>query len=505
MSRITPEARTRLADDGRTTFPASGGSEHAPPPIALRLFLLAVPILAALSPVFLQEYAFTDDWSLLAGSHGGASSVPHILRGGRPLLALAYAIALPLAGTVAKLAWLRLTAVVGLIALAWILHRQLERAGWNSWQALAVGGALVMLPGPTLFAAWATMFPLTWILALAGVAFSACLEAHRAVSARESMWRLALATTLLTACYLTYQPAATAFWVFFAIALLAPGTCGRLALTLRAVTVFGAATGLGLAAVAVGGWLFPERTLARTALVSDPVAKLAWFVQVPLVEAWGLVSIDVTVTAAACVGLVAATGLLLASRRAGLSPVLYPAAAATLLLAAYSPSLAIAENTASFRSEVGLSMMAALLAAVGLRGWAGWLRVPERALTSAMVITAIAFMLSAASTVQNYVVHPAAVELSWLRAALAGAGGEVLIIPRGDATVAPRTIHDELGYPTVTCDWAVPYQIAEIMRERGRPAPRVTFAKTQADLVVAPGTTVIDTGWLAAMRPGYRP
>jgi hypothetical protein len=500
MSRSAPGLDAQSPGGGPATPRASTGGEQAGPSVPLRLVLLAAPLLAGLSPVFLQEYAFTDDWSLLSGAHGGASSVPHIIRGGRPLLALAYATALPLIGTVANLAWLRLIAVMGLVALAWLLHRHLERAGWSPWQAMAVGVALVMLPGPTLFAAWATMFPLPWVLVLAGLAFSACLDDPRAGSARPSMWRLALATLLLAACFWTYQPAATAFWVFFAIAFLAPGTGQRLALALRSVTVFGAAAGLGFAAVAAGGRLFPEQTLARTALVSDPVAKFRWFVQVPLVEAWSLVSVDGSVAVAAGAGLVAATGLWLTSRRAGLSSATYLAAVAALLVAAYVPSLAVAENFASFRSEVGLSMMAALLAASGLRGCAEWLGTRERALTAALVAVAGAFLLTGANTVQNYIVRPATVELSWLRAVLAGAGGEVLIIPRQAATVAPRTIHDELGFPTVTCDWAVPFQVAEIMRERGRPAPRVTFARSPEDLRVAPGTTVVDTGWLTAMR-----
>jgi hypothetical protein len=311
---------------------------------------------------------------------------------------------------------------------------------------------------------------------------------------------------LLTSSFLTYQPAAPAFWVFFAIAFFAPATTARFALSVRASLVFGASAGLGLVAVALGKALHPALAASRTTLATDPIGKVRWFVGTPLVEAWNFVGIHRSIWLAVAVGLLTAVGLALASRRAGVSPALGVAAGAALLLAAYAPNLAVAENYASFRTEAALSMVATVLAAIALREWASQLPIPDRLLTPALVAVAGAFLLTASATLQNYLVRPSAVELSWLRAVLSAPASRILVVPRPGATVSPDTVHDELGFPSITTDWSGKAQIAVILRERGLPVPEIVFPNgtNDAELRVTPGTIVVDTQWLAAMRADYR-
>lgn len=473
----------------------------------LRAALIVGGCLVCYAPALLQEYAFTDDWSLMADGLAGVQGPgPYI--GGRPLLAVLSNLGFQaVRGSVAALAWLRLIGVGGLVTFAWVLHRHLERHGWSAYQAIAVAACCAVLPGPMLFGAWATCFPLPWALVLGGLAFVLTERAATRPSLRAQAIWLSAATTLLTAGFFIYQPAAPSFWAFFAVAFFAPAASARLALLARSAAVFGVSAGLGLAAVRIGKLLNPTFAAARTALLTDPAEKLGWFVRAPLVEAWNLVGIHGSVWLAMAVGGIAAVGVALRSRRVGIAPPIGLAVAAGLVLAAYSPNLAVAENFASFRSEASLAIMAAVLAAIGLRGCLDTSRWTERLQTPALVAAAAIFVLTASSTLQNYLVRPHAVELSWVRSALAAPATRVLVIPRPFATVAPDVIHDELGYPTVVTDWAVKAQIPLIMRERGLPPPQVVFpdGTNAAEFVVTPGTTVLDTDGLQRMRSDYRP
>jgi hypothetical protein len=237
------------------TSPMREAGAHRPVPAALRAAFVLGGCLLTYAPVFVQEYAFTDDWSHLAATDAGTIAAGPVIAG-RPLYALALVLGFRAAGSLAGVAWLRLLAVLGLGAFAWVLHRHLERHAWSPFHSLAVALACIALPGPMLYASWGICFPFPWALTLGGLAF--VLVGHPPDPSRRSQsLRLGAAMLLLTSSFLTYQPAAPAFWVFFAIAFFAPATTARFALSVRASLVFGASAGLGLVAVALGKALHP--------------------------------------------------------------------------------------------------------------------------------------------------------------------------------------------------------------------------------------------------------
>jgi hypothetical protein len=257
--------------------------------IYLALFLLVT--LAAYWPTVFHEYGFRDDYAHLRESR----EIPeHLVRFtasyGRPIYgALLVASVSPLGGEVANLKWLRLGAVVLLVLVGVVLTRLMQRAGWSTFESTAVGLALTMLPAAQVIVGWSIAWPLalTLLLALAGFAATDAALA-RTGRRRLGIWAAGLAAYL--AAGLIYQPSALFFVVPLAAALLLKTDSARSRLTWSgahlATALGGIALGfLGMRLVFALGLLKASGVFA---IETDPIAKLGWFLSVPVANSLGL-------------------------------------------------------------------------------------------------------------------------------------------------------------------------------------------------------------------------
>ncbi len=461
------------------------------------LLVIALTIFGVFVPALIVPYAFSDDYPVLSIADGLGSSpwfgkniVDTVAASGRPFAGLLDQLFFSTAGTIDNLRFVRLFAVVGIVALALLLHWALVRSGIKPTVAALIAVLVCSMPAFQVYGSWAVLFNVPYAALLGG---GASVLAVAAVDAPRSLVldRLQGATALLLAALLVYQPAAMFFWVFLAVALVGAVNDSGRALRL-ARTHFGiAAVALALAflvvklAVHVVGQAAPNPE--RNSLTHDPIGKISWFFHGPLY--WSLNLFDLTPSRwlAALVATVAAVGILLGLRHRRARPLPYVAIALALIPLSFLPSLVVTENSPTYRVLVSLSSLMALYACLGALGiWLAvrdWLkpRVSHEALlassrlalaVSVVFVAASAFL--AAKNVTTLVVEPQSTELRMIRS-------QVAALPAGVARVgfvqigwnqgfAKRIISDEF-VPSSARPWTGEPALLLILREEGRLPP----------------------------------
>jgi hypothetical protein len=271
-----------------------GRSSDEPEDAGLRrygwLILAAVVVIACYSPVLFYEYGFSEDYRMLAAARRGGGLSTLLLAEGRPGFAIWARVVFGGFDTIASLAWIRLLNISVLAAVAVMLAIAWRRAGLRLLPAALAGAATMTLPPFQLFAGTAAMGGVPFGMALAGgAAFLAESRADPSGLRRTAKWIAACA--LLTAALATYQPAGLFYLVFAAILLVAARPAGQ-AFTRGLVSFASIAVPAMVVAFALflyGRSAWPAELLEigapRGTLAFDPLAKLYWFMILPLPRA----------------------------------------------------------------------------------------------------------------------------------------------------------------------------------------------------------------------------
>jgi hypothetical protein len=334
--------------------------------------ILIAPIaaIAAYLPAVVVPYAFMDDYFDLASRQGlGDGFVGTATSYGRPFQGFFLAGAFSLASDLDSVRLVRLVSLLGVMLLATLLFYALHKGGFSRWLAAAVCISIVSLPSFQIYASWAATSEAPFAAILGGLAWLR-LQTAFGLRRRGALLRGAEATGLLLIALLTYQPAAMFFWVFAAIEVLRPGE--RLVdATRKLIAGLGVAIvaiAFGFAAVKVGVHFYGGVTAGRTTLVHDLVGKVQWFWNEPLRNSLGMFDLAPTASLAIAIAIVAAVGILLLHADKGWRALGFLGLATGLVPLSYLPSLAVAEEFASYRSIGALSTLLMLYAWLGLWG-----------------------------------------------------------------------------------------------------------------------------------------
>jgi hypothetical protein len=503
----SPTDKVHNAGDLSTAPTAAEVESTAPPALSLRahlsssgatLVVVALAVFGMFLPTVVVSYAFSDDYPILAMADGlgsspwfGNSIIDAAAVNGRPFAGVLDTFFFSAAGTIDNLRFVRLFAVIGIVALALALHWALVRSGIRRGFAALIAVLVCSMPAFQVYGSWAVLFVSPWAALLGGCA---SLLAVRATDGPRNLRpdRLVGATGLLIAALLIYQPAAMFFWVFLAVALVgAVRESGRALHLVR--THFGvAAVALPLAylvvklgARAVGN---TSPNAARNALLHDVPGKVRWFVEQPLYRSLNLFDLTPSLWLALLVATVAGSGILLLlwHRGAPLLPSLGIGAA--LIPLSFLPNLVVAENSLTYRTQVSLSALIALYACLGALGiWLilrAWLepRVSGQALTAAARTAAalsMAFVAASVFFAAKYVytlfVEPQSTEFRTIRsqvAALPAGVQRIAFVETGyDQGMAKFIFSDEFGVPSSAKPWSLAPAVLLILRQQGRLAP----------------------------------
>ncbi len=191
-----------------------------------QLGIVSAAVIGMFVPVVIVPYAFSDDYTDLwmatsreSTGQFGENLLTASAITGRALAGLLDDLFLTTAGTVENLRFVRVFAVLGIVALALLLHWALVRARIKPTVAALIAVFICSLPPFQVYASWTILFNSPYAAVLAG---GASLVAVAALDGPRDLLldRLVGATVLLVAALQVYQPGAMYFWVFLAIGLV---------------------------------------------------------------------------------------------------------------------------------------------------------------------------------------------------------------------------------------------------------------------------------------------
>lgn len=487
--------------------------------LALAL-LIAVPLIVYW-PTIAHDYAFRDDYAHLREVHEQPGKlIRFTASNGRPIYGMLLEATVAFAFHVPDLRWLRLGGTLLIIATGIALRALLRRCGWANFEATTMGLAVALLPASQMVASWAISWPNAFALLLA-------LGGFAAVDASRN-WRGGRCAAAWGAGWLCYVAAGLTYPsnALFAIVPLAGAALlpapeqqrGDLGWAVRhIVTIFGGlAASFVLMEVLFATGLFPAA--ARIRFETDPFAKLAWFLQIPLPNALALFVLrdrydygaDQFWLAVAVVAALILGGSWLAFRKRNARRWL--ACALVLPLLAHAVSFAAGERAIGYRTIYPLAGLVIVFAMYPLRELrlAGKLRGPL--LYALLGISGIGAAAAARGHAFHLVAEPQGREWALLRDAVAAhplaAGARIYIIaPTRDDRSTVRTYADEFGSSSADSDWVPREMFRTALRElfpgTTPPPYQLDFGRREP----APGAydLVIDMRVLKRLRPGVVP
>ena len=441
------------------------------------LFLTTILSLCYAS-VLVTSYGFSDDYPFFVGILlGGTDDRKAMIAGGRPTYALLTSLSFAPLNAIGDLRYLRLLGVVGITLLAGKLYRTLVLKGWDLYQSFLLAVIICTLPPFQIYAAWAfTAFaPFAALLAslassLAEQAFGEPRPLYRCGFFSASVLLLLLALTI-------YQPAAMFFWVFAAISVFQPDTTLQHILRRFLWYLASAFTGLilGFGVQRLGMAIYGADRLGpgRSRLTLDLWGKVSWFFEEPLLNALNVVNIFPTPWLACSITIFIGGGLLLYFRGGVKERLLQSAVALTIIFLSYLPNLVVAENWASYRTQVALTSVIVVYAFLALWGYGRLFRRPvgRLILTAGLGIVALASSFLAAWNVSAYFAIPQSRELELMRARLvqpnlADIRSIYIICARWYDSIAPGVRYDEFGLPSSAHPWSPAPMVYLLLREK---------------------------------------
>jgi hypothetical protein len=485
------------------------------------LAAIAVAVFGMFLPVVVVPYAYSDDYPLLwmavsgrPDAWFGKSIVDVASAGGRPVGGVLLQLAFSAAGTIDNLRYVRLIGIVGVVALALLLHWSLVRSRIKPVPAALIAVFVCSMPVFEVVTSWAVLFAAPYAALLA--AGSSLLAVSALDSPRQvTIDRLVGATAMLVAGLLIYQPAAMFFWVFLAVALV--GAAREQARPLRLIRTHTVVAAIGLVAAFIVGKLAAHvahdtaPNTDRGSLTHDLVGKAGWFFAHPLYRSLSLFELRSTPWTATLAVALGAAGIVLWFVRGGARPVLSGLTALILVPLSLLPNLAVAENNSYvFRTGIALTSLIALYVGLGVLGLFRLLRdrlghvvggrtlaIGRRAALGVAVAAVAATAAVAARNVTTLVADPQNTELGIIRsdvAALPTGVQRVGFVQIAWAQGMTNWYSDEIGLASSARPWTPQPVVSLILREEGRLAAAPPTVDTFSwDATSYPtGETVID-------------
>ncbi|MGE9550431.1 hypothetical protein ACQPT2_04230 [Erwinia amylovora] len=230
------------------------------------------------SPVYLSNYAFSDDWTYLyASSIDPYSIFKWDVLSGRPLYGVLRYLCSHLISSTDSLIFLRLFSVFSLIVLSCYFYKFASDRNIveDKKKRLVFSLLLCLLPSFQVFNAWTVCFPYVTSILLSGLSYSTLSKAKGFVE-------ILLSAFLLIASFAIYQPTAMCFlfFAFMDICLSHHKLRKKELLSNFLMISFGMFTALILSK------LIPLQiyniSLARTDITLDLIGKAKWFITEPL-------------------------------------------------------------------------------------------------------------------------------------------------------------------------------------------------------------------------------
>lgn len=452
--------------------------------------LLAVTPIAVYWPTVFHEYGFRDDYAHLRESRESPEKLVDFTSSyGRPIYgSVLVASVAPMQGEVADLSWLRLASVAILTLVGMLVMRLLLRAGWSTLESAAIGLTLTLLPAAQVTVGWAIAMPVALALLLSVLGYTAVGAAlERRGLGRAALWVGGGGAYVLAG--FTYQPSALFAVVPLAAALLLRNddARSRVGWTVAHLgTVFGALA----VCYALLKVLLALESIAPAGVVAfeaNPLAKLLWFLYMPIANALALFVLrdrfdtpPVFWVAAAGVLWLIVKGFRERENRAPIDRWTVAICVTLLPLAAYAVNLVAAVRVAGYRTTYGLAGLVVVFVVYALHTLHARGRIGRKTHYAALALFVLSGAVLASRHSYQLIAQPQGLEWSIVRDAARRIRFDALtriylIRPAIEDRATIRTYADEFGSLSSNSEWATAEMFKSALRLRfptGLPAGR---------------------------------
>nr|WP_310615944.1 glucosyltransferase domain-containing protein [Pantoea cypripedii] len=312
--------------------------------------LIAFFILIGYSPIYLSNYAFSDDWFYVYASNTDPNSIlKWDVLSGRPLYGSFRYLFSFFINDVNSLIVLRVFSLLSLIALGCYLYsftskRQILE---NNLQRFTFSTMLCLLPSFQVYTAWSVCFPYVLSVIFSGLSYT-CLTSHR-----TSLSRLLLSAIFIVASFAIYQPAGMSFLFFAMIDLCLSKREIDRKIIIRTILMLGLGMFSALLfAKALPYWLYHE-TLGRTNVTLELGTKLWWFIREPLKNAIANYDLGRTLLSVILSLIIIGIGIAAMKKHGRNKPYLF----IFFVLASGLPNLLVSESWAAYRTIVAIALI----------------------------------------------------------------------------------------------------------------------------------------------------
>ncbi len=416
-------------------------------------------------PALITPYALSDDYAVLSAFRFGVgASFEREIRiaSGRPVLAFLADLFFRFIPNIGGLRYVRLLSLIFVALLAWSIYQAAKSTGHDRRTGFLVAVIVVTLPPFQILMSWASNASYFLAALTAGAALYGAEWALRTQTPSHK-WRLVAASILLMLLAITnFQPGAMFFWVFAVLVMFKPSATASGAV--RRLLWYG---GIAAAGLVLGFLVYKLGMLKygylespmRSHLSSDPLAKVNWFVQLPVRDALNLIKLNPSSGVAIGVGVFVSAGLMLYFQ-GGLGERLCKYALALVVVPlSYLPNLVVAENWSSYRTQIALTPLILVYCYFALCGYTRLLlsrRAAEQVLIAVLSLSAVTSVLVAAYNMQTYFAIPQMIELALMRSQIASgdlAVARSIYIIGAQDSIAPLERYDEFGVPFSAAFW----------------------------------------------------
>jgi len=460
-------------------------------------------ILVIYSPVYLTYYAFSDDWTQYYATR--THTIRNILEwdgmSGRPIYGLLQSLSAIIAQTLGGFSIVRFCGISVLCAFCCFLYNFLRcrRIFKNDLACLFFPLFIALLPAIQVYAAWEVCSSFFLAILLAGISYAILIGKD----GMSSLGRGVIATLLLCAGFMIYQPAAMSFLFFVFL-----DNCVRdkQLQTKKQLIICSITMSVGVLwaffAAKIAPTFIAHNTSSRAQLVTDPFKKLAWFISESLRNAiynyslhihqlwYGLVSIVIILISL----------YIIYKKENGCWKILI-----TLVLAvgSYLPNLAVQESWASYRSLLPLSFIVGALFIIGLYSLIDSLKLKISGYIAGLTIISI---ISVNNIISGFVI-PQVLSLQVLSNEInqrvsKNYTGKIMFNLTGIRwdSFAETQLYDEFGVPSLTVPWALNGMALEIKQRSGLNYNLADDPIVSANNKCADNCIVIDIGKLTAKK-----
>jgi hypothetical protein len=462
-------------------------------------FCFLAVFLLIYGPCISTTFAFSDDYSIIweIKNNHYSDIILFCSEGGRLVYGL-YFIIWSFISNINDFVWLRSFCIAGLAALALLFTEEIkEKTKLPLFLTVGVSALIGLTPSMQVFASWGVCAIQPWAAWIAGLSYRSLERTNRPI------WQSKIISLFLLLISISiYQPAAMIFWCLAAISWLFTENARSLpkqffvALSIMGMAM---ATDYGLAKLLPEILFSTSNSVPRTALATNFIQKILWFINEPLVDAFNFPRIVNDKFYAYWAELFTAIGLLIYffKHRSFIFWKIFLVLA--LIPLTYLPNLLVQENWVSYRTQIALTTLVVIYEVMAVVGWLSLFRL-KKYIPVVILMAVIICGWQAHRHVVTEFAKPQVRELMavdyYLRKIQCTNAQSVYLVPSTwMSSFAPLVRYDEFGLPSSAQPWSLQGMAWLILKKQHNPlANQLLDARIGHLSQVPPDACIIDFG-----------